>query len=54
MGLLMTITAGLCVWIVLWAIGTKPDDAALVGLAIVLVGVTVRIVSTYLKTGRDS
>jgi len=54
MGFILTLTAGLCIWIILWATGTKPDDSALVALAIVLVGASVRILSGYLKGGRSS
>ena len=38
MGLILTVTAGLVVWIVLWALGTKGVDAFLLAAAIILVG----------------
>ena len=43
MGLLLTTTAGLVVWIVLWALGTKGFDAFMITLALILVGATMRI-----------
>lgn len=53
MGLVTTVTGGLIVWIVLWAISGKGLDAFLVSMVIFLVGVTLRIVSGYLP-GRRS
>ena len=38
MGFVLATTAGLVVWIVLWAIGAKAIDAFLVTVVIVLVG----------------
>jgi hypothetical protein len=52
MGLLVATVFGMIAWIVLWAIGAKAFDAWLVGLAIVLVAATVRIVARYLP-GRE-
>ncbi len=52
MGFVITLTAALCIWIVLWAIGTKPDDAGIVALTIVLVGIAVRILSGYMRGNR--
>jgi hypothetical protein len=53
MGLILTVTAGLVVWIVLWAIGVKGFDAFLLSAAIMLVGASVKIASGYLP-GRRS
>jgi hypothetical protein len=53
MGFVMTITAGLVVWIVLWALGTKGFDAFLLAAMIILVGASVKILSGYLP-GRRS
>jgi len=53
MGLVLTVTAGLVVWIVLWALGSKGFDAFLLAAAIILVGATLRILSGYLP-GRRS
>jgi hypothetical protein len=53
MGLILTVTAGLIVWIVLWALGSKGFDAFMLAAAIVLVGASLRILSGYLP-GRRS
>jgi hypothetical protein len=53
MGFVMTVTAGLVVWIVLWALGTKGFDAFLLAAVIILVGASVKILSGYLP-GRRS
>jgi hypothetical protein len=53
MGLILTVTAGLVVWIVLWALGTTGFDAFLLAAAIILVGASLRILSGYLP-GRRS
>jgi hypothetical protein len=53
MGLLLTLTAGLIVWIVLWALGAKGFDAFMLAVLIVLVGASLKILSCYLP-GRRS
>jgi hypothetical protein len=53
MGLVLTVTAGLVVWIVLWALGAKSFDAFILSAAIILVGASLRILSRYLP-GRRS
>jgi hypothetical protein len=53
MGLVLTVTAGLIAWIVLWALGAKGFDAFLIATAIILVGASVKILSGYLP-GRRS
>ena len=53
MGLILTVTAGLVVWIVLWALGSKGFDAFMLAAAIILVGGSLRILSRYLP-GRRS
>jgi hypothetical protein len=53
MALLLTVTAGLVIWIVLWALGSKGFDAFMLATAIILVGGTLRILSGYLP-GRRS
>jgi len=53
MGLILSVTAGLVVWIVLWALGAKGFDAFLLAAAIILAGALMRIVSGYLP-GRRS
>jgi hypothetical protein len=53
MGFIITLTGGLVIWIVLWAIGVKGLDAFLLATAIILAGATVRLASGYLP-GRRS
>ena len=53
MGLILTATAGLIVWIVLWALGTKGFDSFLLATVIILVGATLKILTGYLP-GRRS
>jgi len=52
MGFVLTITGGLVVWIVLWALGVKGFDAFLLAAAIILVGASLRILSGYLPGRR--
>jgi hypothetical protein len=53
MGLILTATAGLIVWIVLWALGVKSFDAFMITAAIILVGASLKILAGYLP-GRRS
>jgi len=53
MGFVLTVTAGLVVWIVLWAMGTKGLDSFLLATVIILLGASVKILSRYLP-GRRS
>ena len=53
MGFVLTVTAGLIVWIVLWALGAKGTDAFLLATAIILAGAAVKILTGYLP-GRRS
>jgi hypothetical protein len=52
MGLILTLTTGLVVWIVLWALGAKGFDAFMLAAAIILVGACVKILSGYLPGRR--
>lgn len=53
MGFIITLTAGLVVWIVLWALGAKGTDAFLLAAVIILVGASLKILSGYLPGRRD-
>jgi hypothetical protein len=53
MGFIITITGGLVVWIVLWALGTKGFDGFLLAAAIILVGASLKILSGYLPSRRS-
>ena len=50
---LLTVTSGLVVWIVLWALGSKGFDAFMLAAAIILIGASLKILSGYLP-GRRS
>ena len=53
MGFVLTVTAGLVVWIVFWALGAKGFDAFLLATLIILIGASLKILSGYLP-GRRS
>ncbi len=53
MGLIITATAGLCLWIVLWALGVSGFDAILIAILMVLVAIGVRNVLPFLPGRRD-
>jgi hypothetical protein len=53
MGLVLTVTAALVVWIVLWSLSEKGLDAFLLTGAIVLLGASLKILAGYLP-GRRS
>ena len=48
MGLVLATTFGLCVWIVLWAIGWKSIDAFMITALIITLGATAKILAPYL------
>jgi hypothetical protein len=48
MGLVLATTAGLIVWIVLWALGSKPIDSFMIAVVIIIVGATVRTLGSHL------
>lgn len=54
MGLIITATFGLCLWVVLWAIGFASGfDSILIGIALVLIAIGVRNLLPHLP-GRRS
>ena len=53
MGLLLTLIAGLVVWIVLWALGIKGFDAFMITVLMVLVAAGLRIVWPMLPGNRN-
>jgi hypothetical protein len=53
MGLLLTTTAGLAIWVVLWAVGAKSFDAFLITMVLVLLAATARLLTPYLPGGRS-
>jgi len=53
MGLIITATAGLCLWVILWALNVSGFDAILIAVAMVLVAIGIRNVLPYLPGRRD-
>jgi hypothetical protein len=53
MGLILTATAGLCIWIVIWALNVSGFDAILIAVVMVLIAIGVRNVLPYLPGRRD-
>lgn len=48
MGLALTTTAGVILWVVLWSIGSKGFDALLPALAMVLLAAATRLLARYM------
>jgi uncharacterized membrane protein YbhN (UPF0104 family) len=53
MGFVLATTAGLIVWIVLWALGAKPFDSFMITLLIVVVAATVKMLAPTLPGNRE-
>ena len=53
MGLVFATTLGLCLWVVLWALGAKAFDAFLLTILIVMMAAIARIFSPYLPGNRE-
>ncbi|MCW3011658.1 MAG: hypothetical protein JWO90_2062 [Solirubrobacterales bacterium] len=54
MGLVAATTAGLVLWIVLWALGTKGFDAFMITTVIILLGAAARMVAPTLPGNRSA
>jgi hypothetical protein len=52
MGLILTATAGLCLWIVLWALNVSGFDAILIAVLMVLIAIAVRNILPFLPGRR--
>ncbi len=53
MGVLLTLIAGLVIWIVLWAIGAKSFDAFLITIVMMIVAAAAHIVWPTLPGNRN-
>ena len=53
MGLLLTLIAGLVVWIVLWAIGVKGFDSFMLAAVMIVIAAAARIIWPLLPGNRD-
>jgi hypothetical protein len=52
MGVLLTLIAGLVVWVVLWAIGTKSFDAFMITILMLVIAAAGHIVAPHLPGRR--
>ena len=52
MSLVVWASWALVIWLVLWAIGVKAFDAAMLGTLIMLTGVTIEVLKRYLPNRR--
>jgi hypothetical protein len=53
MGLVLTATAGLCIWIVVWSLNVSGLDSLFFALGMVLIAIAVRNLLPYLPGRRD-
>jgi hypothetical protein len=53
MGIILTATAGLCLWIILWSLNVSGFDAILIAVLMILVAVGVRNILPFLPGRRD-
>jgi hypothetical protein len=53
MGLIITGTAGLCIWIVLWSLDISGFDSILIAVVMVLVAIALRNLLPFLPGRRD-
>lgn len=53
MGLIITATVGLCIWIILWSLNISGLDAIGLALVMVLVGIGVRNLLPFLPGRRN-
>jgi hypothetical protein len=52
MGVLLTLIAGLVIWIVLWALGVKSFDAFIITIVMVVIASAMSIVTPHLPGNR--
>jgi hypothetical protein len=53
MGVILTATAGLCIWVVLWALNVSGFDALFAAIVMVLIAVGVRNLLPFLPGRRN-
>ena len=53
MGLILTATAGLALWIVIWALNVSGFDAILIAIVMVLIAIGIRNLLPFLPGRRD-
>lgn len=52
MGLILTATAGLCLWLVIWALGVSGFDSIMIAILMVLIAIGVRTLLPFLPGRR--
>jgi hypothetical protein len=53
MGLILTATAGLALWIIIWSLNVSGFDAIMIAIVMVLLAVVVRNLLPFLPGRRD-
>jgi hypothetical protein len=53
MGLILTATAGLCIWIIIWSLNVSGLDAILISIVMVLIAIGLRNLTSLLPGRRD-
>jgi hypothetical protein len=53
MGLILTATAGLCLWVILWSLDISGFDAILIAAVMVVLAIAVRNLLPFLPGRRD-
>ena len=53
MGLILTATAGLCLWIILWSLNVSGFDAILIAVVMVLIALGIQQLLPFLPGRRD-
>lgn len=53
MGLIITATIGLCLWIIIWSLNVSGLDAIMLAIVMVLVAIGVRNLMPFLPGRRD-
>jgi hypothetical protein len=53
MGLILTATAGLCLWIILWSLNVSGFDAILIAVVMVLIALGISQLLPFLPGRRD-
>ncbi|MGA9856809.1 MAG: hypothetical protein WBQ18_03045 [Solirubrobacteraceae bacterium] len=53
MGLILTATAGLCIWIVIWSLNVSGLDAIMIAIVMVLFAIGIRQLLPFLPGRQD-
>ena len=53
MGVIITGTAGLCLWIILWSLNVSGFDAILIAILMVIIAIGIRNLLPFLPGRRD-